>query len=140
MWQRIQTLYLAVATALTASLFFCNFVTIIGSDGESLSVKYNENTAYLCLLAVAVAVNVFTIFCFRKRVLQIRLCNAVALLMLGLQALLLIHYIPEREALVLSFTACFPAVAAILNFIASRKIFMDEVMVRASSNSLRKRR
>ena len=33
MWQRIQTLYFGIATALIFSMFFCIFATIIGPDG-----------------------------------------------------------------------------------------------------------
>ena len=34
MWQRVQTLYLAIATALMALMFFINKAVIIGTGGQ----------------------------------------------------------------------------------------------------------
>ena len=43
MWQRIQTLYFAIATGLVASMFFSNIATVIGPGGEELGIRYYEN-------------------------------------------------------------------------------------------------
>ena len=43
MWQRIQTLYIGIATALTAAMFFCRMATIIGPEGNNIDIRYYEN-------------------------------------------------------------------------------------------------
>ena len=49
MWQRIQTLNLAIATALLASMFFCKFATIVGPQGNDLEIMYWEKIPYVTL-------------------------------------------------------------------------------------------
>ena len=60
MWQRIQTLYLAIATALLASMFFCKFATIVGPQGNDLEIMYWEKIPYVTLLAISTIGNIFS--------------------------------------------------------------------------------
>ena len=50
MWQRIQTLYIGIATALTAALFFSRMATIIGPGGDEVYIMYYEKLPYLVML------------------------------------------------------------------------------------------
>lgn len=133
MWQRIQTIYLAIATLLVASLIFCNVVTIVGAEGAIEHVRYTQKVTYLVLIIFGIVLGFLSIVTYKLRLLQMRLAILTALILIGLECVIGVEYFLHRSDLILSFTASFPLVAAILYFMASRKIMQDEIMVRASS-------
>ena len=57
MWQRIQTLYLGIATALMFSMFFCTFATIAGPDGTEITIRYSEKLSYLSLMIMTLFIS-----------------------------------------------------------------------------------
>ena len=133
MWQRIQTLYLAVATALLTSMFFCKFATILGPDGVEISIKYLEKVPYLVLLAVALAGNVFSLFAFKIRIPQMRVATVAALILLAFQIWIIVDVVRGWNEMVFSVTALFPLVAMVLDILAARNIMLDEAMVQSAS-------
>lgn len=133
MWQRIQTLYLAVATALLTSMFFCKFATILGPDGVEISIKYVEKVPYLVLLAVALAGNVFSLFAFKIRIPQMRVATVTALILLAFQIWIIVDVVRGWNEMVFSVTALFPLVAMVLDILAARNIMLDEAMVQSAS-------
>lgn len=133
MWQRIQTLYLAVATALLTSMFFCKFATILGPDGVEISIKYVEKVPYLVLLAVALAGNVFSLFAFKIRIPQMRVAMVAALILLAFQIWIIVDVVRGWNEMVFSVTALFPLVAMVLDILAARNIMLDEAMVQSAS-------
>lgn len=133
MWQRIQTLYLAVATALLTSMFFCKFATILGPDGVEISIKYVEKVPYLVLLAVALAGNVFSLFAFKIRIPQMRVATVAALILLAFQIWIIVDVVRGWNEMVFSVTALFPLVAMVLDILAARNIMLDEAMVQSAS-------
>lgn len=133
MWQRIQTLYLAVATALLASMFFCKFATILGPDGVEISIKYFEKVPYLVLLTVALAGNVFSLFAFKIRIPQMRVAMVAALILLAFQVWIIVDVVRGWNEMVFSVTALFPLVAMVLDILAARNIMLDEAMVQSAS-------
>lgn len=133
MWQRIQTLYLAVATALLTSMFFCKFATILGPDGVEISIKYFEKVPYLVLLAVALAGNVFSLFAFKIRIPQMRVATVAALILLAFQIWIIVDLVRGWNEMVFSVTALFPLVAMVLDILAARNIMLDEAMVQSAS-------
>lgn len=133
MWQRIQTLYLAVATALLISMFFCKFATILGPDGVEISIKYVEKIPYLVLLAVALAGNVFSLFAFKIRIPQMRVATVAALILLAFQIWIIVDVVRGWNEMVFSVTALFPLVAMVLDILAARNIMLDEAMVQSAS-------
>ena len=133
MWQRIQTLYLAVATALLTSMFFCKFATILGPDGVEISIKYFEKVPYLVLLAVALAGNVFSLFAFKIRIPQMRVATVAALILLAFQIWIIVDVVRGWNEMVFSVTALFPLVAMVLDILAARNIMLDEAMVQSAS-------
>lgn len=133
MWQRIQTLYLAVATALLTSMFFCKFATILGPDGVEISIKYFEKVPYLVLLAVALAGNVFSLFAFKIRIPQMRVATVAALILLAFQIWIIVDVVRGWNEMVFSVTALFPLVAMVLDILAARSIMLDEAMVQSAS-------
>lgn len=133
MWQRIQTLYLAVATAILTSMFFCKFATILGPDGVEISIKYFEKVPYLVLLTVALAGNMFSLFAFKIRIPQMRVAMVAALILLAFQVWIIVDVVRGWNEMVFSVTALFPLVAMVLDILAARNIMLDEAMVQSAS-------
>ena len=142
MIQRIQSLYLLLATAACASLFFLPVASsgqyefsIFGlSDGTQTVIGTHLLLALCGLLALAMFV---TIFLFKKRVLQIRLTAVTVLVYIVFIAIL--FYYSDKASKMLDDILMFGAGAYIslipLMFLilAHRSIRRDEKMVRETS-------
>lgn len=133
MWQRIQTLYLAIATILTCSLFFSKVATIVGPEGEDIAIMYYEKLPYLLFIIMVSAANAISLISFKARNIQMRLSVISALLLIAFQIWLGVDFLANRKDLIFSYTAVFPLIAAILDMLAARNIFLDEAMVQAAS-------
>lgn len=123
MWQRIQTLYLLLATGLVAALFFCN---------KAGDISYTEYWPYLILLILTGFLQVLALTSWKHRIFQMRTASLSAILLLALQGWLVFDFIASHNEPVFSVTAVFPVVAAILDFLAARNILADEIMVRSA--------
>ena len=133
MWQRIQTLYLAIATALLASMFFCKFATIVGPQGNDLEIMYWEKIPYVTLLAISTIGNIFSLFAFKIRMPQMRVATGAAILLLAFQCWFVVDLARNWNEMSFSVTALFPLIAAILDIMAARSILLDEAMVQSSA-------
>lgn len=140
MWQRVQTLYLAIATILIIAMLAGNVGTIIGDQGTE-NVKYYEKTSYLIFLIMTLMANVIALFSFKARMLQMRVAMLSAILLVFFQIWLGVGFarfqlgIGMKETgarMIFSFTAIFPVIAAILNMLAARNIALDEAMVQSA--------
>ena len=135
MWQRIQTLYLAIATILIGSLFFSKVATIFG-DGEE-ALYYTEYIPYMLFVLMTFLTNFICLFLFKVRLVQMRLCVIGAIVLLAFQIWIGVDYFFPGDELkgniVYPFTAIFPMIAAILDILAARNIFLDEAMVQSAS-------
>ena len=116
MWQRIQTLYLLIASGLLVAMYFQSY-----------------GTWFTVLFSLALACQLLAIVALKSRTLQMRLSNLAALLLIGLQVWMCVSYLTADPRPVLSITAIFPIVAAILDILASRAILKDELLVRSAS-------
>lgn len=123
MWQRIQTLYLLLATGLVAALFFCN---------KAGDIPYTDSWPYLILLLITGFLQVMALTCYKHRVFQMRTASLSAIILLALQGWLVYDFIASHNTPVFSVTAVFPVVSAILDFLAARNILADELMVRSA--------
>ena len=134
MWQRIQTLYLAVSTILIASLLMCNVGVIIGPEGTEEPVRYYENIVYLIFIVMIISGNGFTLFSYKARMIQMRLSVIEAIIMTAFQIWIGFDFLRMRNdsELVFSITAVFPIISAILNVMAARNIALDEAMVQSA--------
>ena len=93
MIQRIQTLHLLIVTALMAVTLFAPLAWFAGDAGEfrlyafSLQTSAGEavqSTVYMgVVLALACVLPFITIFLFKRRLLQIRLCVVEIVLLIG---------------------------------------------------------
>ncbi|MBQ9661226.1 MAG: DUF4293 domain-containing protein [Bacteroidales bacterium] len=123
MWQRIQTLYLLLATGLVASLFFCN---------KAGDIPYTDYWPYMILLIVTAFLQVMALTTWKHRVFQMRTASLSAIILLGLQGWLVVDFFTTHNDPVFSITAVFPVVATILDLLAARSILADEMIVRSS--------
>ena len=125
MWQRIQTLYLAVALGLMAAMFW-----------------HLDFVWWTVLLGVASFMQLVALLAYKFRLFQMRTAVIAAIMLIGLQAWMAVAYLSSKDVSAFNITAVFPVVAAILDFLAARAILSDEMIVRSSSrlrSSKRKR-
>lgn len=135
MWQRLQTLYLCIATGLVVALFFSVKAFTLGPSGvHSVELTYVKYTPYLILLILITILQLLAVFTFNARVFQMRTAVLSAILMIALQAWIGVDYFTADKELIFKFTAVFPLVAAILNFIAARFILRDQLLVESVSH------
>lgn len=132
MWKRIQNLYLAIATILIASMFFCNVATIASPNGEVLTIKYIEKTSYLIALIFISIGNLLTWISMKVPFFQMRVCSVTAIMNILFQVVLLIDFFMNTNEMRFSLTALFPAAAGFLGFLASRQIMLDATMALAA--------
>ena len=135
MWQRLQTLYLCVATGLIAALFFSVKAFTLGPGGiHAVELTYIKYTPYLILLILITILQLLAVFTFNTRVFQMRTAVLSAILMIALQVWIGVDYLTADKEWIFKFTAVFPLVAAILNFIAARYILRDQLLVESVSH------
>lgn len=140
MWQRVQTLYLMIASALVAALFFSVKAFVFGPDGtHAQEFRYIAYTPYLILLIIIALLQIIALTTYKVRVLQMRTAILAALILVALQGWLAVDFFTADKSVVFRWTAVFPLVAALLDVWAARAIFRDQLLVESLS-SLRKRR
>ena len=144
MIQRIQTLYLLIVTALMAVTLFCPIV-YIAVDGTQVTLSafsisdaqgvLSHASAWLGgVLAICTALPLTTIFLFKNRQLQIRLCAAEVVLLVGsLVVMGIYYYLSTRlfDICSLKLGIAMPLLAIVFVGLAIRSIFRDEVLVRS---------
>ena len=127
MWQRLQTLYLCIATGLIAALFFSVKAFTLGPGGvHAVELTYVKYTPFMILITL---LQLLAVFSFNARVFQMRTAVLSAILMIALQAWLGVDYFTADKEWIFKFTAIFPLLSAILNFIAARYILRDQLLV-----------
>ena len=136
MWQRVQTLYLAVATILVVSLFWSDVAKIAAPDGLVENIRYVDRTIYLVWLIILTVIQVLALGGFKWRMKQFRVVVVAVVMCLGFQGWLVYDFFQQRESLSFSWTALFPVVASVLDVMAAKNILLDEAIVQ-SANRLR---
>ncbi len=150
MLQRIQTAYLLLITVLTVLMmflplglirqgheFFKYDVSGIMSAAGDKELIY-PTWGLFALTAIIALVAVITIFLYKNRILQIRLCIFNAILMVSFYVLFTFFYFNYKDAVGVSdismnlkFALSFPLINLILDYIAIRNIGADEALVRS---------
>ena len=123
-----------------AALFFCRFATIIGPDGAEETIRYYEKTPYLVLMIMTLTAHICSVFSYKLRFLQARVCIITALLALGMQVWFFMDFMKFRNDMVFSITMVFPLVMTILDVMAARNSLVDEVTVSAVRSFRKARR
>ncbi len=148
MIQRIQTVYLLLALSFGIAILFMTQIEFTGPNGiyeltyqginnvNAAEVGLNiKATALSILLFLVPLITLISIFLFKKRILQIRLC--VLNIVLSLGTIALIYYfgmvgVKELHAeLQYKISMIFPFAEAILLFLAIRGIGRDEALIRS---------
>ena len=150
MIQRIQSLYLLIITVLMSVTLFARLAWF-GGGGEEFGLyafalkdaggEVLQPAVYLgILLSAAALLPLVTVFLYRRRLLQIRLCVAEMVLLVGSAVMEgIYYYLGSRVVSELSFSThgvgisiVLPVVSLLFAWLASRAIFRDEVLVRSA--------
>ena len=132
MWQRLQTLFLFISTVLVGLLFFCGKAELIGISEPEI-IKFTAYYPYTIMLVLIALLNILALTSYKFRIFQMRTAVLSAILTLALQIWLAVDYFSSAEDVKFVLTALFPAASVILDLLAARNIFADELMVRSSS-------
>jgi hypothetical protein len=146
MIQRKQTLLLLMAVILGVMTLSMPIASVTG-DGLSFSRIYNllrmdmHGQVYydvwplFLLLLLPSAISMYTIFQYKRRMLQAALC-LISMLLYVVWYIALIVYskmlAPDALGFQLTWVAALPAVCALLNLMARKAIIADEKLVRAA--------
>lgn len=148
MIQRIQSVYLLVVTVLLVVTMCLPAGHFIAADGvNTLAFKplgvtladggFQSTWGLFGLLLLSAIVAFGTIFLFRNRMLQVRMTIFNSVLLIGYYVVFgVFWYVLKGRLDVTGFQVgwalCLPAVCIILNYLAFRAIYRDEVMVKAA--------
>ena len=134
MIQRIQSIYLLVASVLQGLLFFVPFATSEQpSPGILEDARYDiyDDLIVLIIVSVCVAISVISIFLFRNRTLQARISVLAALLSCGL--LFWIGFSAYKLPGSLTLTGIvIPLLTVIPLMLARHSILTDERLVKSA--------
>lgn len=149
MIQRIQTLYL-LAVSLLAGLTLLLPLAWFGDGTDTFTLHAFAlkdgagqavlPTVYLgILLAAACLLPLVTIFLFKRRMLQLRLCAVELVLLVGAVAMEAIYYYlscrlfadAEFHTQGMRPAIALPVICLLLGWLAARAIFRDELLVRS---------
>ena len=133
MIQRIQSLYLLASSGLLFSLFFRPLMRNL--DGEAV-LKFTQYWPFLIFIIVTFVLSFFSIFLYRRRIQQMRICIYNMLVLLAFQGWIAYMFFTRLDGVIFTLSAVFPIVAGIFVFMAFRKISEDEALVQGM-NSLR---
>ena len=138
MIQRIQTLYLLLVVVLTGLALWLPLVDFtVGADTCTLTAFGLKDAAGITLLPTVYPL--VTIFLFKRRLVQIRLCAVELVLLIGAGAMMGIYfylcnrYFADSEfySHTLKISLVFPLVCLVFDLLALRAIFRDEKLVRS---------
>lgn len=139
MWQRIQTLYLAISTILMAVMLFSVKATVPGADGTTIETfKYLSYIPYAILIIVILLLNVLALTTYKFRVFQYRTAVLSGLVTLGFQIWLAVEFFVNLHAgsdgsrLIYKINVVFPLVCVILDALAARGILADQLLVEST--------
>ncbi len=149
MIQRIQSIFLFASLCFLLSLFFVPVVTLLSANGDifvfnltgfyetgSDGAQYVSRQNSLLIFGILIcALNLITIFMYKRRLLQIRLCIYNILLLIGLVgvSIFVLRGVQQIGLFSYHLPVVFPVVSIILHYLAYRGIRKDELMVQALS-------
>lgn len=131
----VAMLFLSLAVLDAGGVLYAFDATGLSTMGAQPELIY-PTWGLFALAAVIALVALLTIFLFRKRILQIRLCVFNALLMLGFYALFGFFLWTVKgelgaDGIQVKIASCFLVINLILDYLAIRNIGADEALVRS---------
>ena len=149
MIQRIQTVYLLIVAVLAVIVISSPLGSLITPESTinemtNLSITAADGTvsydpwALFAIQMISAVIALGTIFLYKKRMLQIRLCLFNMILLVGYYITLVafVYMLKESNTFTPSWSVCLPFINIVLSWLALRAIGKDEALVR-SLNSLR---
>ena len=149
MIQRIQSLFLFASLCFFVPMFFAPVANLVFEPGEIYSFNLmgfyqteagvttliNQQYSIMMFGLLICALNLITIFLYKRRLLQIRLCVYNILLLIGMSGVMLfvLYGVQDVQSVSYRLPAVFPIVSIILHYLAFRGIRKDELMVQALS-------
>jgi len=142
MIQRIQTVFIFVATLLVSTLYKLKFADLVVNDelltftakgiSNSTEVVF-DGLPILIFIGIIAILHVVVIFMFKKRLRQIRMLAFTMILLLGLFGMFFYFTYAGFENAKVAFKVpvAFPLVAIILDYLAIRAIGKDEALIRS---------
>lgn len=164
MIQRIQTLYLIIVVALLTSMALLPLATIeshetlnsaaielqvkpftIGEGAQNTLTAYTGSIYYSAILSISLLITMATIFFYKRRMLQIRLCFTNMALLLGLQVFAgytlykSVSFVEQMNSSVANYSPgvsfsvvdVFPVISIIFTYLAFRGIMRDEMLIKS---------
>ena len=147
MIQRIQTLFLLLALVCMAIFYFVPFGSLelttdagisdvpMGLYGVDFGEEHYSTLPLLILLSFVVLTLIFTIFLFKHRILQMRICVFNLILTLGCSGLAFFFLYQASEKFATNYSTSIlvvlPIVATIFIALAIRGIAKDEALIRS---------
>ena len=147
MIQRIQTLFLLFALVLQTLMLFLPFaefsvgdqLVIFSASGLTSEALKNEHmmllVAFFIFICLSVLIPLVTIFLFKRRQSQMRLCVYNIIILLGFQVVLFWFswtVMSQLNAIVnYKISLVFPVVSAILSYLAFLSVRKDERLIRS---------
>ena len=149
MIQRIQTVYLLIVAVLTVIVISTPLGSLITPESTinemtNLSITTADGNisyepwALFAIQMTSAVIALGTVFLYKKRMLQIRLCLFNMILLVGYYVTLVIfvYMLKESNTFTPAWSVCLPFINIVLSWLALRAIGKDEALVR-SLNSLR---
>jgi len=149
MIQRIQSIFLFASLCFLVPMFFAPIAELVYETGEILTFNITgfyqseagvttciSNQYSIMFYGILIcALNLITIFMYKSRLLQLRLCIYNMLLLAGLTGvtLFVLYSVQNVHSVSFSLPAVFPVISIILHYLAFRGIRKDELMVQALS-------
>ena len=148
MIQRIQSVYLFLVTVLLVVAMCTPVGRFVEADGVTTHVfnpsgltmadgTFQSTWGLLGILLICALISLCTIFLYRNRMLQIRMTVFGALLLIGYYVVFGVFLYALKDAMPatnfrIAWTLSFPLIGVILDYLAFRAIYRDEIMVKAA--------
>ncbi len=149
MIQRIQSVYLFLVAALLVLAMCLPIGRFVEPDSVSTHLfkplglalvdgSFQSTWGLFGILLLSAITALCSIFLFRYRMMQVRMTIFSTLLLIGFYLVFLVFFFVFRKELApvsfrIGWGLCLPIVCIILNYLAFRAIYRDEIMVRAAS-------
>lgn len=135
MIQRVQTIWLLLAAGLMTCVFFLPLGTLFG-HGEQVVLRAREWWPMAVLTGLAALLLIVTIFTYKRRWLQLRLCFSATVMTLGTQGFAAFYVlrmggIEDVVSWKFGVAAIFPLVAFVLVLLAIRGVVRDDRLVKS---------
>lgn len=152
MIQRIQSIYLLLITVLMSIFLTTSYARIIPDVNQTVVfhtysiqkqvdahhiVMIERTIPLLALVVITGLISLMNIFLFQKRILQMRLCFLIVVLLAGILVLVWFYYngvkndITGNLGTTFQFPAILPVISIILCIMAYKAIHHDEALVKS---------